>query len=85
MMEIDAADIELSAGLAAQVMALAAALERTPSWVVENAVSDFVALQAHRLMTAAEDGDAPLPPGEDVIGWVRGLDGTEARRIQRAA
>ena len=58
-----------------QVDALAAALDRPRSWVIEQAVTEFIATQTWHLAAIDEglrDADAGcLIPHEDVAGWVR--------------
>jgi predicted transcriptional regulator len=67
--------VRLEAALNDQVNAIAAALDRPKSWVIEQAVRDFVALQEWQL-TAIDDGvkaadEGRVAPHEDVAAWVR--------------
>ena len=56
-------------------MAIAEALDRSKSWVIEQAVADFVSLQEWQL-AAIEEGIRDADAGrvvahEDVVAWVR--------------
>jgi predicted transcriptional regulator len=67
--------VRLDAGLNDRVAAVAAALERPKSWVIEQAVLDFVAIQEWQL-AAIDEGiraaDADRVVGHDeVVAWVR--------------
>ncbi|WP_158537286.1 CopG family ribbon-helix-helix protein [Humitalea rosea] len=67
--------VRLTPTLNEQVGALAAALDRPKSWIIEQAVEDYVALQTWHLaaidegIKAAEDGR--VASHEDVEAWVR--------------
>jgi predicted transcriptional regulator len=54
---------------------IAAALDRPKSWVIEQAIKDFVAVQAWHLAAIDEgiqDADAVrVVPHDDVAAWVR--------------
>ena len=66
--------VRLEPALNDQVTAIAAALDRPKSWVIEQAVRDFVALQEWQLaaigagIRAADAGR--LVAHEDVVAWV---------------
>ncbi|MGD0429977.1 MAG: CopG family ribbon-helix-helix protein [Acetobacteraceae bacterium] len=67
--------IRLEATLSDQVAAIAAALDRPKSWVIEQAVRDFVAVQEWQL-AAIDEGikeanAGQLVPHEAVVAWVR--------------
>jgi predicted transcriptional regulator len=67
--------VRLEAALNDQVSAIAAALDRPKSWVIEQAVRDFVALQQWQL-AAIDEGISAADAGrvvahEDVVAWVR--------------
>ena len=65
--------VRLESTLNDQVTAIAAALDRPKSWVIEQAVRDFVAVQEWQLaavdagIRAADDGR--LVAHEDVVRW----------------
>jgi predicted transcriptional regulator len=69
--------IRLEPDLNAQVTAIAEALDRPKSWIVEQALKDYVAIQQWQLaaidegIAAADAGD--LVNHEDVVAWVRSL------------
>jgi predicted transcriptional regulator len=67
--------IRLPPELNKQVADIAAALDRPKSWVIEQAVREFVAVQAWRLEAIDEgirDADAgPVVAHDDVAAWVR--------------
>ena len=70
--------IDLDSALDREVGAIAADLDRPKSWVVEQAIRDFVALQRWQL-TAIDEGIAQadanqLIPHEDVVAWVKSWD-----------
>ncbi len=61
-----------------QVFAIAQALDRPKSWVIEQAIKDFVAVQSWQ-MTAIDEGIRAAEAGqvvahEDVAAWVRSWD-----------
>lgn len=67
--------IRLDPGLNDRVAAIATALDRPKSWVIEQAVQDFVALQEWQL-AAIDEGIRAADAGrvvshEDVASWVR--------------
>jgi predicted transcriptional regulator len=70
--------VRLKPALSAQVSALAVALDRPKSWVIEQAVKEYVALQAWQLaaidegIRAADDGR--MAPQAAVEAWVRSWD-----------
>ncbi len=66
--------IRLPEALNGEVAAIAAALDRPKSWVIEQAVRDFVAVQ-HWHLAAIDEGIAAADAGrvaahEDVVAWV---------------
>ena len=67
--------VRLEPALSDQVSAIAAALDRPKSWVIEQAVRDFVAVREWHLAAIDEgikEADAGrLIPHEDVVAWVR--------------
>ena len=71
--------VRLQPALNDQLTAVAASLDRPKSWVIEQAVSDFVALQAWQLaaidegLKAADEGR--VVPHEDVAAWVKSWGG----------
>ena len=71
--------VRLRPGLNDQVTAIAAALDRPKSWVIEQVVADYVSLQAWQLtaidagIEAAEQGR--IVPHTAVASWVRSWDG----------
>jgi predicted transcriptional regulator len=67
--------VRLDTELNDRLVAVAAALDRPKSWVIEQAVADFVGLQEWQLV-AIEDGIRDADAGrvvahEDVVAWVR--------------
>jgi predicted transcriptional regulator len=67
--------VRLEAALNDQVTAIAATLDRPRSWVIEQAVRDFVAMQEWQL-AAIDEGIKAADAGrvvahEDVVAWVR--------------
>jgi len=67
--------VRLSTTLNDRVAAVAAALDRPKSWVIEQAVEDFVATQEWHL-AAIEEGIRAADAGrvvahEDVVAWVK--------------
>ncbi len=70
--------IRLEPELNAQVTAIAEALDRPKSWIVEQALKDYVSIQQWQLaaidegIAAADAGD--LVDHEDVVAWVRSWD-----------
>jgi predicted transcriptional regulator len=67
--------VRLDATLSEQVTAIAAALDRPKSWVIEQAVKDFVAVQEWQL-AAIDEGIKAADAGrvaahEDVAAWVK--------------
>ena len=75
--------VRLKPTLNDQVGALAAALDRPKSWVIEQAVEEYVALQAWHL-AAIDEGIKDADEGrvashEDVEAWVRSWDSPSER------
>jgi predicted transcriptional regulator len=67
--------IRLQPALNDQVGALAAAMDRPKSWVIEQAIKDFVAAQSWQI-AAMEEGVRAADEGrtaahEDVAAWVK--------------
>jgi predicted transcriptional regulator len=67
--------VRLHPDLNEQVAAIAVALDRPKSWVIEQAVKDYVAVQAWQL-EAIDEGIRAADAGqvaahEDVAAWVR--------------
>jgi predicted transcriptional regulator len=67
--------VRLESALNDQVTAIAAALDRPKSWVIEQAVRDFVAIQEWQL-AAIDAGISAADAGsviahEDVVAWVQ--------------
>jgi predicted transcriptional regulator len=67
--------VRLDAGLNERMTAVAAALDRPKSWVIEQAVQDFVAAQEWQL-AAIDEGIRAADAGrvvahDDVEAWVR--------------
>jgi len=67
--------VRLAPELNEQINAIAAALDRPKSWVIEHALRDFVAIQAWQL-AAIEEGIKAADEGrvvdhEDVAAWVQ--------------
>jgi predicted transcriptional regulator len=67
--------VRLQPALNDQVAAIATALDRPKSWVIEQAVKDYVSLEQWRLaaidegVKAADEGS--VASHEDVVAWVR--------------
>jgi predicted transcriptional regulator len=70
--------VRLQPALNDQVTAIAEALDRPKSWVIEQAVAEFVAIQEWQLAAIDEgirEADAGrLIPHEDVVAWVQSWD-----------
>lgn len=67
--------VRLDAALNERVTAVARTLDRPKSWVIEQAVQDFVAMQEWQL-AAIDEGlraadAARVVPHEDVVAWVQ--------------
>lgn len=67
--------VRLQPAINEQLTAIAEALDRSKSWVIEQAVKDYVALDAWR-QAAIEEGIRDADAGrvashEDVVAWVR--------------
>jgi len=67
--------VRLQPALNEQVIAIAHALDRPKSWLIEQAVKDFVAVQTWQ-MAAIDEGIQAADAGrvvahEDVAAWVR--------------
>ena len=71
--------VRLQPALNDQVTAIADALDRPKSWVIEQAVADYVAMQAWQLAAIAEGVRAAdagrLAAHEYVAAWVKSWDG----------
>ena len=71
--------VRLQPALNDKVTAIADALDRPKSWVIEQAVADYVAMQAWQLAAIAEGVRAAdagrLAAHEDVAAWVKSWDG----------
>ena len=67
--------VRLTPELNKQVSDIAAALDRPKSWVIEQAIKDFVAVQAWHVAAideGIEDADAGrIVSHDDVAAWVR--------------
>jgi predicted transcriptional regulator len=63
------------------VTSIATALDRSKSWVIEQAVMNYVALQAWQLAEIDEgirDADAGrVVPHEKVVAWIKSWDGPD--------
>jgi predicted transcriptional regulator len=75
MNKISPISVRLDADLSDRVAAIAAALDRPKSWVIEQAVTDFVAVQEWQL-AAIDEGIKAADAGqvvahEEVVAWVR--------------
>jgi predicted transcriptional regulator len=70
--------VRLSPELDKQVADIAHALDRPASWVIEQAIKDFVAVQAWHLAAIEEgiqDAEAGrVVPHDEVVAWVRSWD-----------
>jgi predicted transcriptional regulator len=70
--------VRLSPDLVDQVAAIASSLDRPKSWVIEQAVTEYVAVQAWHLaaidegVKAADEGR--VAPHDQVAAWVRSWD-----------
>ncbi|HME23365.1 MAG TPA: CopG family ribbon-helix-helix protein [Acetobacteraceae bacterium] len=67
--------VRLDSGLNDRLTAIAATLDRPKSWVIEQAVQDFVAVQEWQL-AAIDEGIRAADEGrvvahEDVVAWVQ--------------
>jgi predicted transcriptional regulator len=67
--------VQLDPAISVRLATVAEALDKPESWVVEQAVKDFVAVQEWQL-AAIQDGIAQadagrLIPHEEVVAWVR--------------
>ena len=67
--------VRLDPELNARIAAIATALDRPKSWVIEQAVEDFVAVQEWQL-AAIDEGIRAADAGrvvahEDVVAWVQ--------------
>ena len=67
--------VRLDAALNDRVAEIAAVLDRPKSWVIEQAVEDFVAMQEWQLAAidaGIEDADAGrVVDHDDVVAWVK--------------
>lgn len=73
--------IRLQTELNDSLAAIAANLDRPKSWVIEQAIRDYVAAQAWQ-MAAIEEGIAAADAGrvvthEDVVAWVASWEQTD--------
>jgi predicted transcriptional regulator len=77
-MKMQPLSIRLEPALNDQITAIANALDRPKSWVVEQAIKDYVALQQWQL-AAIDEGIEAADAGrvvehEDVAAWVKSWD-----------
>jgi predicted transcriptional regulator len=77
-MKMQPLSIRLETALNDQVTAIANALDRPKSWVIEQALKDYVALQQWQL-AAIDEGIEAADAGrvvahEDVAAWVKSWD-----------
>jgi predicted transcriptional regulator len=77
--------VRLRPELNEQVAALASALDRPKSWVIEQAVADYVAVQAWHL-AAIDEGLRAADAGQhiphaDVLAWVESWDTPDERPL----
>lgn len=75
MSKIAPVSVRLDAELNDRLAAIASVLDRPKSWVIEQAIADFVSLQEWQL-AAIEEGIREADAGrvvahEDVVAWVR--------------
>ncbi|HEY2659827.1 MAG TPA: CopG family ribbon-helix-helix protein [Caulobacteraceae bacterium] len=67
--------VRLQPALNDQIAAIAAAIDRPKSWVIEQAIKDYVALEQWRLAAIAEGlkaaDEGRVAVHEDVADWVR--------------
>jgi predicted transcriptional regulator len=75
--------VRLTPAIHDQVAALAAAMDRPKSWVIEQAIADYVAVQAWQL-AAIDEGLQAADEGRvvshaEVEAWVRSWDSPEER------
>jgi len=78
MSETQSVSVRLEPGLDDQVTAIAAAMDKPKDWVIEQAIKDFVALQAWQI-AAIDAGIEAAAEGrvvehDDVVAWVRSWD-----------
>jgi predicted transcriptional regulator len=75
MSKIAPVSVRLDAELNDRLAAIATVLDRPKSWVIEQAIADFVSLQEWQLAAIEEgigDADAGRVIGHDeVVAWVR--------------
>ena len=65
--------VRLDAALNERVTAIAAALDRPKSWIIEQAVQDFVAVQKWQLAAIDEESGRQMPAGSSLMRmWFRG-------------
>jgi len=75
--------VRLDPALNDQLTAIAAAFDRPKSWVIDQALRDFIAVQKWQL-AAIDEGIAAADAGrvvahDDVAAWVQSWDQPEAR------
>jgi predicted transcriptional regulator len=79
--------VRLDTALNDRVGAIAAALDRPKSWVIEQAVQDFVAMQEWQLAAidaGIESADAGRVIGhDDVVAWVKSWGGPDELPMPR--
>jgi predicted transcriptional regulator len=73
--------VRLQAGLNEQLTAIAIAFDRPKAWIIEQAIHDYLAVQAWQL-AAIEEGISAADAGrlvshEDVAAWVESWDQTD--------
>ena len=74
--------VRLQAGLNERLTAIAIAFDRPKAWVIEQAIRDYLAVQAWQLAAIEEEGVAAADAGrlvshEDVATWVESWDQTD--------
>ncbi len=75
--------VRLEPALNDQLTAIAAALDRPKSWVIDQALRDFIAVQQWQV-AAIDEGIAAADAGrvvahDDVVAWVRSWDQPDER------
>jgi predicted transcriptional regulator len=89
MSKIAPVSVRLDAELNDRLAAIAAALDRPKSWVIEQAIADFVRLQEWQLAAIEEgirDADAGrLVAHEEVVAWVRAWGQPDERPMPECA
>jgi predicted transcriptional regulator len=79
--------VRLDAALNEQVTAVAEALDRPKSWIIDQAVRDFVAVQEWQL-AATDEGIKAADAGrvaahEDVAAWVKSWGSPDAQLMPK--